>query len=65
MDTIDKAQLIEEFHRAEALARMTTAATPTTGAERCRICGDPIPEARRLLVPGTDLCVECKAEQEE
>ncbi|MBE0533696.1 MAG: TraR/DksA C4-type zinc finger protein [Rhodospirillales bacterium] len=65
MDTIDKAQLIEEFHRAEALARITTAHTPTTGAEHCRVCGDTIPEARRLLVPGTDLCVECKAEQED
>ncbi len=26
----------------------------------CVECGKPIPEARRLAVPGVDLCIECQ-----
>jgi phage/conjugal plasmid C-4 type zinc finger TraR family protein len=26
----------------------------------CEECGDPIPEARRMAVPGVRHCVECK-----
>jgi phage/conjugal plasmid C-4 type zinc finger TraR family protein len=32
--------------------------------EECEKCGDPIPEARRLLIPGVTMCVDCKARQE-
>ena len=28
--------------------------------ERCRECGDKIPEKRRAAVPGCTLCVECQ-----
>lgn len=30
----------------------------------CEGCGDEIPEARRLAVPGCRLCVDCKARGE-
>jgi phage/conjugal plasmid C-4 type zinc finger TraR family protein len=33
-------------------------------AEECEECGDEIPEARRLAVPGCKLCVFCKEKQE-
>jgi phage/conjugal plasmid C-4 type zinc finger TraR family protein len=33
-------------------------------AEECEECGDEIPEARRLAVPGCKLCVFCKERQE-
>lgn len=28
-------------------------------------CGEPIPDARRLLLPGVRLCVECQARLEK
>jgi phage/conjugal plasmid C-4 type zinc finger TraR family protein len=33
-------------------------------AEECEECGDEIPEARRLAIPGVKLCVFCKEKQE-
>ena len=32
--------------------------------EFCEECGDEIPEARRLAIPGVQLCVFCKEKQE-
>ena len=29
-------------------------------AEECTECAEPIPEARRKLIPGVMLCVDCK-----
>ncbi|WP_416053290.1 TraR/DksA C4-type zinc finger protein [Cupriavidus basilensis] len=36
-------------------------------AEACRdgACGEPIPEARRLALPGCQYCVECQARREK
>lgn len=31
-----------------------------TSATHCAECDDPIPEARRLAVPGVDYCVHCQ-----
>ena len=33
-------------------------------AEECEECGDEIPQARRLAIPGVQLCVFCKERQE-
>ena len=33
-------------------------------AEECEECGDEIPEARRLAMPGCKLCIFCKEKQE-
>lgn len=33
-------------------------------AEACEECGDEIPAARRLAIPGVQLCVFCKERQE-
>jgi phage/conjugal plasmid C-4 type zinc finger TraR family protein len=33
-------------------------------AEECEECGDEIPLARRLAIPGVRLCVFCKERQE-
>lgn len=32
--------------------------------EFCEECGDDIPEARRIAIPGVTLCVYCKEKQE-
>lgn len=34
-------------------------------ATHCEECGKPIPEARRLAIPGVQLCIACQAEQEK
>ncbi|MNJ71249.1 hypothetical protein D3C77_677690 [compost metagenome] len=31
----------------------------------CEQCGAPIPEARRVAVPGVRLCILCQAEQDQ
>ncbi|MBA1147396.1 TraR/DksA C4-type zinc finger protein [Ectothiorhodospiraceae bacterium WFHF3C12] len=33
-------------------------------ATHCLECGDEIPQRRRELVPGVELCVDCQADQE-
>lgn len=32
--------------------------------EECEECGDEIPEARRIAVPGCKLCIYCKEKSE-
>jgi len=38
-----------------------------TGASRssCEACGEPIPAARRVAVPGVRFCVNCQAARDE
>ncbi len=33
-------------------------------AEHCEECGEDIPEARRLALPGTRTCVPCQSERD-
>jgi phage/conjugal plasmid C-4 type zinc finger TraR family protein len=33
-------------------------------AEDCSVCGDPIPEPRRLALPGVMTCVGCQSERD-
>jgi phage/conjugal plasmid C-4 type zinc finger TraR family protein len=34
------------------------------GATHCEECGEPIPERRRQVLPGTRTCVQCQAERD-
>ncbi len=34
-------------------------------AEYCRECGEPIAEARRIALPGVQLCIQCQSEQDK
>jgi phage/conjugal plasmid C-4 type zinc finger TraR family protein len=34
-------------------------------AEECTDCGEPIPEARRTLIPGVQLCTDCQSFNEK
>ena len=52
-----------EISTEEALARVRMRAR--AGGEsltECADCGEPIPEARRLAVPGVTLCIACQTE---
>lgn len=58
-DLLDRAQQIEEQHRAAALARHH--ARPVgTGTADCVDCGATIPDARRRALPEADRCVGCQ-----
>jgi phage/conjugal plasmid C-4 type zinc finger TraR family protein len=64
MDQFDRAQEFEERDRRQALALHACRRRRGPSALVCRECGEPIPEARRLAVPGCVHCVHC-AEQLE
>lgn len=67
MDDIDRAQERELAEREAALERIAAAArgippghtSPAESADECMECGELIPSARQIAVPGCQLCVEC------
>lgn len=63
----DRAQALElsEYERTQRRAIMTLPTAPS--AEYCTDpnCGDEIPEARRLAIPGVLYCAECQEIQEK
>lgn len=61
MDDADFAAEAEETFRALALAQVARHAPRGVSAFHCADCGDEIPEARRLAVPGCERCAECQA----
>lgn len=66
MDDIDIASEREDAHRAAVIAaHLAQHKKPTRpSAEHCEDCGGDIPEARRVILPGVVLCVECQERQE-
>lgn len=63
MDIADQAQA--EIERMNVrTSRTSSAKTMPVSAKFCAECGEPIPEARRLAVPGCRLCIECQTERE-
>lgn len=71
MDDIDRAQAREAENLHDALAAQFRRAHPdeadpeAESRKVCIDCGEPIPEARRLAVPGCTRCVECQQFTEE
>ena len=49
----------------DALERARRSLPTGISAELCDECGNPIPEARRLAVPGIQHCVSCQTELEQ
>lgn len=58
-DPLDRAQQLEEQHRAAALAHHRTRPIGA-GASHCADCDAPIPAARRRALPHADRCVGCQ-----
>lgn len=44
----------------DAIAKARSQLHCGDSAEFCEECGDPIPEARRLALPGVKLCTTCQ-----
>ncbi|MEO9574589.1 MAG: DksA/TraR family C4-type zinc finger protein [Tateyamaria sp.] len=50
---------------SDELARMKGRRAPVgESLEFCAECEEPIPEARRLAIPGVKLCVDCVTERD-
>lgn len=70
MDQFDRAQELELRQREDAIAMQRKRFAPLATAPDvdtaldCLSCGDEIPAARRLAVPGAMLCIECQMEHE-
>jgi phage/conjugal plasmid C-4 type zinc finger TraR family protein len=63
---MDFAQQREEEMRQDALDRHArrNELQPIESAEFCILCECPIPEGRRLHVPGVQTCIECQEDLE-
>lgn len=64
-DIYDRATQAEENARSDALDKQRRRAgldgkTPDDSARVCVECEEPIPEARRLALPGVQTCVDCQ-----
>ncbi|RJX73685.1 DksA/TraR family C4-type zinc finger protein [Vibrio sinensis] len=57
-DQID-ATVIDAINRARALIKQEH-----NQSEYCLECGELIPAARRKIIPGVELCVECQAKED-
>ena len=63
-DEIDRAQERDEFFRSLALGKHKENGFTGMSAAECIECGETIPKARRMAVPGCCRCVDCQAEFE-
>lgn len=62
-DEIDRANDTAAFNLHVALINRAKP-NPHASFEFCDFCGNPIPDARRLAVPGVELCVDCQRDEE-
>jgi len=60
VDEADLAAEAEDRFRALALAAVARHAPRGVSARHCAECGDEIPEARRVAVPGCSRCTDCQ-----
>jgi len=60
---LDNASDLERREREAIIAAIRARVTTGTSAVTCQSadCGLPIPEARRLAVPGCRFCINCQA----
>lgn len=50
---------------SDELARLKARRTPVGDSlTHCAECEDPIPEARRVALPGVKLCIDCQQERD-
>ena len=61
MDDADRAQAhMDEINRLSDEERASRPVlTADDSADNCEECGDQIPSARQIAVPGVSMCVEC------
>ncbi|OXS14005.1 hypothetical protein CGX12_16625 [Zobellella denitrificans] len=60
MDVIDRANDLSDWLLAKQLAAQTGRRPAGDSRADCLECGESIPEARRVALPGVALCVDCQ-----
>ncbi|MBB1362109.1 TraR/DksA C4-type zinc finger protein [Shewanella sp. SR44-4] len=60
MDDADRAGIEQERIEKAFLAKRTMLPPSRPSATQCIKCNIAIPEKRRQILPGVQLCVECK-----
>lgn len=60
-----EAELLADALRDQARRAGLAGKTVADSAEWCERCGDEIPQARRVAVPGCLCCVACQTRQEK
>lgn len=60
-----EAELLADALRDQARRAGLAGKTVADSAEWCERCGDEIPQARRVAVPGCMYCVACQARAEK
>jgi phage/conjugal plasmid C-4 type zinc finger TraR family protein len=50
---------------ADAVKQARSRLPEGDGVSHCVACAEPIPEARRVAIPGVRLCVDCQSEHEK
>lgn len=65
-DSMDRAQEREDEMRQDALAELARRADGQTSRHSAKYCGcgEPVPEARRLALPGVQTCIDCQRDIE-
>lgn len=63
-DTIDAANELAQARIDQAVASMRINRNAAS-ATHCEECGEDIPEARRIAVPGCQMCAECQGITEQ
>ncbi|GGY03835.1 TraR/DksA family transcriptional regulator [Paludibacterium paludis] len=59
-DIFDRAQELEQRQRDAALAAQAARSHRGISLSHCKDCGEAIPEARRVAVPGCSRCFDCQ-----
>lgn len=60
-DWIDEAQELTQSMVDRQVERIRASFTsPALSSTECEGCGNTIPEARRRIIPGVRLCVDCQ-----
>lgn len=65
MDVIDRANDMNDWLLAKQLAAQIGHSKGGTSRHQCDECAEPIPEARRVALPGVTLCVDCQTLMEK
>ena len=60
LEESDMAQLLSVTANADAVARVRAAIPRGPSLLNCEDCGEEIPEARRKVVMGCRMCIECQ-----
>ncbi|EBT4615435.1 TraR/DksA family transcriptional regulator [Salmonella enterica] len=63
-DEIDQAQENYESYLESLIEKKRFRASSSESLYYCRLCGERIPEKRRKILPGVEICFYCQSEKE-